>query len=61
MVLPVLSRIPFEVLVCIQDADRLCVVNCCIKKENPLNTFNELIKFLLVLALIEWGLDVIEL
>jgi hypothetical protein len=37
------------------------MVNRCIEEENPLNHFDERIKFLLVLALIERGLDVVEL
>ncbi len=61
MVLPVLTRVPFEVLACIQGTDGLRVVNCCIKEEDPLNQFDELIEFFLVLALIKRGLDVVEL
>ncbi len=37
------------------------MVNCCIEKENLLDHFDELIEFLLVVALIEPGLDVMEL
>jgi hypothetical protein len=60
MVLPALTRVLLEVLACVQGSDRLRVVNRCIKEENPLNHFDELIEFLLVLALIKRRLDVVK-
>ncbi len=61
MVLPALAGVSFRVLACVQGADELCMVDCYIKKENPLTHFDELIEVLLVLALIDQGLDVMEL
>ncbi len=61
IVLLALTRVLYEALTCVHGTDGLRVVNCSIKEENPLNHFDQLIDLLLVLALVDQGLDIMEL
>ncbi len=56
-----LTRVVSEVLTRIQSTDKLCVVNGHNEEENPFHYVDELVELLLAFALIEQGLDALEL
>jgi ABC-type antimicrobial peptide transport system permease subunit len=58
VVLPLLAGNPLGILDCVQCANVFHRVVGFVQRKNPLNYFNELIKFLLVLSLVEWRTNI---
>ncbi len=60
VVLPALVGNPLEILTHVQRTDVFRRIVGLIQKENPLDYFDKLIEFFLVLSLVERGTDIVE-